>query len=337
MSSSTSSDRFHVLTTSKVACVNKGTDRQGTPARPIDALLNALRGFLIGLAELVPGISGGTIALVVGVYERLIVSGMAVLDGAKALVSDRRVAKRTLASVDWALIIALLVGMAIAIFSMAGTMANFVENHAPIARALFLGMVAVSIYVPFSMVDRSEVKKRPWVWIVFAVAAALTFVGTGVTSATQESPSMPIVFVAAAVAVCALVLPGISGSFFLLAVGLYQPVMTAVADRDLGFMAVFAAGAMTGILLFVRVLDYLLENHRAVTLVTMAGLMLGSLRALWPWQDADASLLAPGADWPAMLGWFALGAAAVVVTLVAEHHLQKNGRDQVDKFTEHVD
>lgn len=148
---------------------------------------------------------------------------------------------------------------------------------------------------------------------------------------------MPIVFVAAAVAVCALVLPGISGSFFLLAVGLYQPVMAAVADRDLGFMAVFAAGAMTGILLFVRVLDYLLENHRAVTLVTMAGLMLGSLRALWPWQDADANLLAPGADWPAMLGWFALGAAAVVVTLVAEHFLQKDDRDQVDKFTEHVE
>lgn len=317
--------------------MNKGDQGTRQTTGPIGALVNVVRGFLIGMAELVPGISGGTVALVVGVYERLIDSGMSLMRGVKHLVGDRSQAKRTFAAADLALIAALLAGMAIAVFSMAGTMANFVDNHAPIARALFLGMVAVSIYVPFSMVDRSEVKKRPWVWIVFAVAAALTFVGTGVTSATQESPPMPIVFVAAAVAVCALVLPGISGSFFLLAVGLYQPVMTAVADRDLGFMAVFAAGAMTGILLFVRVLDYLLENHRAVTLVTMAGLMLGSLRALWPWQDADANLLAPGADWPAMLGWFALGAAAVVVTLVAEHFLQKDDRDQVDKFTEHVE
>ncbi len=303
---------------------------------PVAILLNAIRGFLIGMAELVPGISGGTIALVVGVYERLINSGMSVLSAIKALVTDRASARRKFGEVDWALILAILAGMAVAVFSMAGVMANFVENHAPTARALFLGMVAISIYVPVSMVNRSEIKARPWVWAAFAAAAVLTFFGTGVTSTTLEDPALPIVFIAAAIAVSALVLPGVSGSFFLLAVGLYQPVMNAVDARDVPFMTVFAAGALTGIVLFIRVLDYLLENHRTVTLMTMAGLMLGSLRALWPWRTANAGLVAPGADWLAMLGWFALGAAAVTATLVAEHHLQKGDRDQVDQFTDTV-
>ncbi|MDP9806809.1 putative membrane protein [Trueperella bonasi] len=307
------------------------------PCWAIDSVLHVIRGFLIGLAELVPGISGGTIALVVGVYERLIDSGMSLLRGVKNIFRDRASSKRKFAEVEWVLIFGLLFGMLIAIFSMAGTMASFVDNHAPVARALFLGMVATSIYVPFSMVDRVEVKARPWVWLLFAVGAVLTFFGTGITSATRENPSLLVVFGAAAIAVCALVLPGVSGSFFLLAVGLYQPVMAAVAERDVPFMAVFAAGALTGIVLFIRALDYLLENHRTVTLVTMAGLMLGSLRALWPWQDGDANLLAPASDWPAMLGWFVLGSAMVIATLSVEHQLNKGEPDQADKLTEQVD
>ena len=106
----------------------------------------------------------------------------------------------------------------------------------------------------------------------------------------SENPSLIAVFFAAAIAVCALILPGISGSLILLTMGLYQPIIGAVSDRDLGTIAVFALGALCGLAAFIKLLNFLLDHHRAPTLMAMAGFMLGSLRALWPWgADQDAS------------------------------------------------
>ena len=114
-----------------------------------------------------------------------------------------------------------------------------------------------------------------------------------------------MVFFAAAIAVCALILPGISGSLILLTMGLYQPIIGAVSDRDLGTIAVFALGALCGLAAFIKVLNFLLDHHRAPTLMAMAGFMLGSLRALWPWgadQDASSGII---------IGMFILGALIV--------------------------
>lgn len=286
----------------------------------MNIIANVLRGALIGMAELVPGISGGTIALVTGVYERVLHAANQFLDALKLTVKDRSAGIQRFKAVDWKLLLPMAVGMVLVVVTMAGIMESFVTNHEVLSRALFFGMVLVSLMVPIQMIDRADARRRlPLLIILFLIGAAATFFLTGVTSAPQENPNMIVVFFAAAVAICALVLPGISGSFFLLAVGLYSATMGAVHDRDLGYIAIFALGALTGIILFVRILGKLLTDHRTVTLVIMAGLMFGSLRALWPWQDGEANLLAPGDQLGAAIGLFVVGAAAVAAMVFTEN------------------
>lgn len=290
----------------------------------IDAIVNALRGFLIGVVELIPGVSGGTVALVVGVYERALSAISDIISVVKAAVTGKRSEVRPrFRALDWLLILPAGVAMVFAVFTMAGPLTTFVTDYEQTARSLFFGMVAVSIYVPLSMVYPPDLRSKPWVWVLFAVGAVLAFIGTGFTAAPVESLNPLVVFFAAMVAVMALLLPGLSGSFLLLALGLYAPVMGAVADRDWAVIFTFIAGALLGIALFARVLRWLLSKHRTVSLVTMAGLMLGSLRALWPWQDDQANLLLPadGGELATSLLWVLVGGALVAVMLVAERRL----------------
>ena len=297
--------------------------RSPVPGRPgpVEAVANVVRGGLIGMAELVPGVSGGTVALVTGVYPRLLDSGAHVVDGVRSAVlgSDRRA--RTSAAfrhVDWWLLLPLAVGMLAVVFTMAGVMKGFVEGSPEIARGLFLGMVAASIAVPLGMA-RATPGGRMWVLgLIFLAGAGFAFGLSGLPSGTISDPSYLLVFVAAAVAICALVLPGVSGSYLLLAMGLYAPTLGAVDDRNFAYLGVFALGALVGISLFVKVLDRLLEDFRKPTLVAMAGLMVGSLRALWPWQTEEADILAPGSDWPVVLAAVAAGVVVVILVLVLE-------------------
>ncbi|HZK31694.1 MAG TPA: DUF368 domain-containing protein [Corynebacterium sp.] len=295
-----------------------------------EVIANAVRGFLIGMVELIPGISGGTVALVVGIYERLLEQASAIIATAKAVITDRSSVPGRLRNLDWALLLPTAVFMVVAVFVMSGPLTTFVTAYPGVSRALFMGMVAVSIIVPLRMVYAPDLKNKPWVWILFVLAAIATFIGTGFTAAPQENPSLLIIFLAAAVAVCALALPGVSGSFFLLAVGLYEPVMGSLSDRDWAVIGIFILGALTGIVLFIRVLRWLLDRHRTVALVTMSGLMLGSLRALWPWQDSEATLLAPGPDWPQMLLWTLLGAGVVALMIYIEYRTPQRPAHIID-------
>ena len=290
--------------------------------------LDVLRGFLIGMAELVPGVSGGTVALVTGVYEQLIGSAAHVVGAGKALVvgPDRlRSARAELARTDWWLVVPVLVGMAAAVLGMAGVMTAFVGGHPELARGLFLGLVAASIAVPLRMLPPGHRHVAADVGIAVVAAVVAWMLIALAASGGSLSAAPPVVFVVAAVAVCALVVPGVSGSFFLLAVGLYTTTLTAVDERDLGYVAVFAAGAVAGLASFVQLLRWLLEHRRRTPLLVMAGLMTGSLRALWPWQtggdgevDGPGSLVAPTGPvlGPVLLAL--LGAAVVTVLVVVE-------------------
>lgn len=298
--------------------------------KAVDLPLNVGRGFLIGLAELVPGVSGGTIALVTGVYDGLINSAHHVVHGIKRLVfGPDRVAsfKHDMRSVQWGLLIPLLVGMGIAVVLMAGTMESFVTGHPELARGLFLGFVAASLVVPLRMLPKRAGGWRAREVAALVVSAIATFVMTGFVGAGQNpDPPLPLVFFAAAVAICALVLPGVSGSFFLLVVGFYAATMAAVSDFDWAYIAVFAAGAIFGLGSFVQLLRYLLTAHRRITLIVMTGLMLGSLRALWPWQESQEGalfsvLLTPREPMWGPLGLIALGAAVVLVLVWVEDRL----------------
>ncbi len=301
------------------------TDRS-TPSRPLRLLpLDAGRGFLIGSAELVPGVSGGTVALVTGVYEQLIDSASHVLGAVRVAVTgpDRGSrAKTELRRTDWRLVLPVLAGMITAVLTIAGVMSAFVTDHPEHARGLFFGLVAASILVPIRMLPEA---RRPVIYdlvlgLVAAVTAYLLVSLAGGGNVTD--PPLYVVFVAAAVAICALVVPGVSGSFLLLAVGLYTVTLEAVDERNLIYIAVFGAGAAVGLATFVPFLAYLLRERRRITLVLMAGLMLGSLRALWPWQESSGgesegpgALLAPTAPVVGPLLLMALG-IAIVLTLV---------------------
>ena len=177
-----------------------------------------------------------------------------------------------------------------------------------LSHALFLGMVAVSIIVPLSMMSRFS----PGSIVAFVIATVAIFFVTGFTSTPVEDPNLIVVFFAAMIAVCALVLPGVSGSLILLTMGLYEPVIGAVSDRDMVTVGVFALGAVCGLAAFVKVLNYLLDNHRNPTLAAMAGFMLGSLRALWPWgAEQDAST-------PMILLMLVIGAVIVSIFIVVD-------------------
>lgn len=273
----------------------------------------AARGAMIGVAEILPGISGGTIALITGVYETVITSAGHFLSGAKALFSDRERAREEFARVKWGVIIPLLAGMIPALLLAARFIAPLVDDHPTPMFALFLGMTATAIIVPISM-KRSQWTPREIV--LAAVVAVGVFFLVGLPP-QELTPSLPVVFVAAAVAVCALVLPGTSGSFILLTVGLYQPTLQALNDRDLGYIATFITGMIVGLAAFVKTLQWLLEHRRDITLVILTGVVAGALRALWPWQTDDRVLLAPSDQVGLSMVMFGIGVAVVLGLFIA--------------------
>lgn len=301
-----------------------------TTARALDSVFNVVRGALIGIAELIPGVSGGTIALITGIYERALEAGDHLISAVKRLIAgpDRwRGFVDELKKVDWLLIIPLLIGMAAVVLLLAGTMETFVTEHSSLARGLFLGMVAASVAVPLLMVDWKTIHGGArWARLIalFLIAAVAAYLLTSSGSGAEiANPPLPIVFVAAAVAICALALPGISGSFFLLIVGLYAPTMRAVAERDLAYIAVFGLGAITGLSLFIKGLNWLMHHRHTPMMFVMSGLLLGSLRALWPWQNDDGTMLPVGDDAGMVFGLTALGVVIVGILVWVDHALTR--------------
>ena len=267
----------------------------------------------MGAAEVVPGVSGGTVALVLGVYGRLIDGAGHVVTALRlSLIGRRERAREELRQVHWPTVVPVVAGMAVAVLVAARFLEPVVDGHPTGARAVFFGLVLASIVVPARMVG----SWAPRHVAATVLAAGAAFLLTGLPPGGGADPPLLLVVPAAAVAVCALVLPGVSGSFLLLTLGLYAPTLAAVNDRDLAYLGAFALGAAVGLGLFVRGLQAALRRHHASTLALMTGLMAGSLRALWPWQDEDRTLLAPD-DGVVLVVALALGAGLVVAAGLA--------------------
>ena len=276
---------------------------------------HTLSGALMGCAEVVPGVSGGTIALVVGIYDRLLLTIRASFAAAIAAIRlDRPAMREHLGEVQWGLIVPLLAGMAVALVAGAAVIPSLLDRYPQESSALFFGLILASLVVPWRMWER---RRLPHV-VVLVAAALAAFLLTGLPEREVADPSYLVVFVAAAFAICALTLPGVSGSYLLLALGLYAPTLDAVNDRDVVYLAIFAAGALVGLGSFARVLVRLLRDYRDVTVAALLGLMVGSLRALWPWSEPDGTLLAPPGEASAVLPpvLMALCGIAVVLALL---------------------
>lgn len=305
------------------------------PRSWLDRLGLAGRGALIGAAEVVPGVSGGTIALLVGVYETLIRSAGHLVRAAATLVlsalgrAERAVVRRHAREVRWDALVPIGIGMFAAVVVGAAVLEPVLQEYPVQARALFAGLIVASLVVPARMVGGRWTAREVGVGLLAAVVA---FFLTSIPPAADQDPTALVVFGAAAVAVCALVLPGISGSFLLLTLGLYEPTLGAVNDRDLGYLGVFVLGAIFGLSVFVSGLQWLLEHRHRITLVVMTGLMAGSLRALWPWQDDDRGLQAPGESLGAVVALFVLGAVVVLTLVLVEDRVQaRASRDRPDR------
>ncbi len=265
-----------------------------------------------------PGISGGTIALVVGLYDELVVSAGHVVHAARALVAGlarRQGAGEAVAAlrrVDWRLLVPVLGGMVVVLLVSLRTLAPLLETHPVPTRAVFFGMIAASVAVPLGMLP-GRVRVRDAVLLLAGAVAAFGL--TGLAPVEVEDPSLWYVFLGAALAINALVLPGVSGSALLVVLGLYVPVQAALEDLDLAFVGTFVLGAAVGLGAFVKLLQWLLRERRQATMAALAGLMIGSLRALWPWQDDERGLLAPSGSVGTVV-LLALAGAAVVAALV---------------------
>lgn len=278
--------------------------------------LHFAQGLLMGTADIIPGVSGGTMALIVGVYERLIDSLSAFFSALTApLRGDLPRAREALREVEWRLVVPLALGIVTAIGIASRVIPPLMERYPAQSRGLFFGLVAASIAIPWL---RLRVR-GPRALAIVAAAAVLAFVLVGLP-ATQggAEPSLARVFGSAAVAICAMILPGVSGAFLLEVMGMYRPTLQALHDMDVAYVLVFVAGAATGIGLFSKLLDWLLDHRHDFTMAALVGLMAGSLRALWPWQEASREVRLPGPGDPVgpvlllgLLGFAAVGALAL--------------------------
>ena len=278
-------------------------------------LLNALRGVLIGTAEVIPGVSGGTVALVVGLYDRIVGSAANFVQGFLKLFTKtgRLTAIENFRKVEVRMLLPLVAGMGLALVAGAAVIEPLLHDYPELMRALFAGMIAVSIYVPVKLAGKFSSLH----YLLLTGGAVIAFILTSLPRSADVIPASWWVVVAAALAVCALVLPGVSGSFLLLSMGMYQPTIAAVNERDFGYLGLFLAGAVIGLGSFAILLQYLLAKYHAATLSLMAGLMVGSLRALWPWQSDEGSL-EPIANLPTALLAFAIGAISVIAVMAIE-------------------
>lgn len=237
-----------------------------------------LRGLLMGAADIVPGVSGGTIAFITGIYDTLLSSIRSVdLEFlGKLLKFDISGAWQ---HVNGGFLLALLLGIATSIFSLARLISWVLEHHPVPLWAFFFGLILASALVLLRQVDRW---RPPRVLALLAGVAVALFIALSPVVAMDIG--MSGVFLSGFLAICAMILPGISGSFILVLLGMYGTVLVAVKSLDLLFIAVFILGAGAGLICFSRLLHWLLHRYHQGTMALLTGFLFGSLAVVWPWK-----------------------------------------------------
>lgn len=256
-----------------------------------------LSGMLMGGAEVIPGVSGGTMALIVGVYEPLVRALSSSVSFVLALLRfDLQGLYTHWFAIPWRLLGPLLAGMFLAILAGARVIPGLMESHPASMRGLFLGLVAASILIP-----ALRIRKLTPLRIGIGIACALgAFFLSGLPTLAGSDPSLPRVFVSAAIAICAMILPGVSGAFLLEAMGIYAPTLSALNNLEGLYVVTFALGAAVGLGTFAKLLDWLLSYRHDATMAALVGLIAGALRALWPYGGGERALRLPGPEEPVL-------------------------------------
>lgn len=244
----------------------------------LEYLVISLKGIAMGAADVVPGVSGGTIAFISGIYEELITS----INNIKPslLVTLRKDGFKTFwKEINGNFLAALFTGIFISLFSLAALVSWLLENQPILLWSFFFGLVLASVFFVGKAIEK---------WKTSTVLAFIT--GTVVAYFITQLPpnenvtSLPFLFLSGSVAVCAMILPGISGAFILVLLGSYKPILDAVHERDFKIVGVVALGAIVGLLSFTKLLKWMFSNYKNATLALLTGFILGSLPKIWPWK-----------------------------------------------------
>lgn len=253
------------------------------PRTRTQALMLFFKGMCMGTADVIPGVSGGTIALITGIYEQLLGAIKSVDASAAQKLLTLKI-REALAGIHLRFLVTLMAGIAVAVISIANIMNHLLHHHPVMTWSLFFGLIAASILVVGAKVETWN-PARGLSFIAGAVAAWL-IVGM-IPVSTPETAWF--IFFSGFVAICAMILPGLSGAFLLLILGKYQFVTAALKNpalpANMVIIVIFCAGCAVGLLCFSRILNYLLTRWHSATLAFLTGLMAGSMRKIWPWKE----------------------------------------------------
>lgn len=244
-----------------------------------DYFLISLKGIAMGAADVVPGVSGGTIAFISGIYEELLQSISNIKLGLLKTLKNEGF-KAAWTELNGNFLLSLFIGIIVSFLSLAKVISWLLETHSILLWSFFFGLVLASIIYVAKQIEKWNVIS---IFLLIATTA-IAYIITTLPPLVSEDSSMPFIFLAGAIAICAMILPGISGSFILVLLGAYKPVLNALTNKDIPVIVVFMLGAITGLLSFSRVLKWLFANYKNFTLAALTGFIIGSLNKIWPWK-----------------------------------------------------
>ncbi|TXB66982.1 DUF368 domain-containing protein [Vicingus serpentipes] len=243
-----------------------------------DYLLISAKGIAMGAADVVPGVSGGTIAFITGIYEELLSTISSVnIESLKVLKNDG--IKGFWNHINGSFLVALLLGIGISIASLAKLITYLLKHHDILLWSFFFGLILSSIYLVGKTIKKWDTIKFLALLIGSAIAYYITILPP------MENPdALWFVFLSGAIAICAMILPGISGSFILLLLGSYELVLSAIKDLKISTIAVFGIGCVVGLLSFSKLLSWMFKKYHDLTIALLTGFLVGSLNKIWPWK-----------------------------------------------------
>jgi len=269
-------------------------------------ILTALKGFLMGAANVVPGVSGGTIALITGIYSRIVgaINAVTVPQTWKDLLHGRF--RAFWKEIDGNFLLALAIGIVLSVFTLAKLMTFVLANYPVETWAFFFGLIIASAVLMFR-----DIKGWSWKEVVLAVLGGALGVALCLLTPSETPDALWFIFICGAIAICTMILPGISGSFVLLIMGKYDYIMQALdfSNLNIPVLIVFAIGCLIGILAFAKFLHWVLGKWEKQTMVLLLGFIIGSLVKVWPWQvEVSPEIFRPAAP-GAHIGWAILWCA----------------------------
>ena len=261
-----------------------------------DYFVIGLKGLAMGAADVVPGVSGGTIAFISGIYDELITSIDSFnLKNLKLLKTDGIVA--TFKALNGSFLVSLFLGIGISVLSLAKLFKYLLETKPIFVWAFFFGLVLASILFIAKQITKWTIVNI----LLLLVGAGVAYYITIIPAMGSANNSPLFLLLAGALAICAMILPGISGAFILLLLGAYKPALDAIHNHEYKKIAYLGIGAIVGLLSFAKVLKWLFHNYRNTTLATLTGFVIGSLNKIWPWKKIKQLRLDSHDNWVSYL------------------------------------